>query len=97
VIVRSSNYTLYGDMSSRVMQVLSTFTPDLEIYSIDEAFSAWAASARVSKAMPGRYAPRFNGRDSGVGRHRPDQDARQGRQSRREKGSETWRGGAIAR
>jgi DNA polymerase V len=38
VIVRSSNYTLYGDMSSRVMQVLSTFTPDLEIYSIDEAF-----------------------------------------------------------
>jgi DNA polymerase V len=38
VIVRSSNYTFYGDMSSRVMQVLSTFTPDLEIYSIDEAF-----------------------------------------------------------
>ena len=38
VIVRSSNYTLYGDMSSRVIQVLSTFTPDLEIYSIDEAF-----------------------------------------------------------
>jgi impB/mucB/samB family len=37
VIVRSSNYTLYGDMSSRVMSVLSTFTPDLEIYSIDEA------------------------------------------------------------
>jgi len=31
VIVRSSNYTLYGDMSARVMQVLSTFTPDLEI------------------------------------------------------------------
>jgi len=38
VIVRSSNYTLYGDMSSRVMQILSDFTPDLEIYSIDEAF-----------------------------------------------------------
>ena len=38
VIVRSSNYTLYGDMSSRVMSVLSSFTPDLEIYSIDEAF-----------------------------------------------------------
>ena len=37
-IVRSSNYTLYGDMSSRVMTVLSQFTPDLEIYSIDEAF-----------------------------------------------------------
>ena len=38
VVVRSSNYTLYGDMSARVMQILSTFTPDLEIYSIDEAF-----------------------------------------------------------
>src|SRR5690242_9689138 len=38
VIVRSSNYTFYGDMSGRVMSVLSRFTPDLEIYSIDEAF-----------------------------------------------------------
>jgi DNA polymerase V len=36
--VRSSNYALYGDMSARVMEVLSQFTPDLEIYSIDEAF-----------------------------------------------------------
>ena len=38
VIVRSSNYTLYGDLSARVMKVLQEFTPDLEIYSIDEAF-----------------------------------------------------------
>ncbi len=38
VIVRSSNYTLYGDMSARVMRVLADFTPDLEVYSIDEAF-----------------------------------------------------------
>ena len=38
VIVRSSNYTLYGDLSARVMQVLARFTPELEIYSIDEAF-----------------------------------------------------------
>jgi DNA polymerase V len=38
VVVRSSNYMLYGDMSGRVMSVLSGFTPDLEIYSIDEAF-----------------------------------------------------------
>ena len=36
--VFSSNYTLYGDMSLRVMQVLSTFAPEMEIYSIDEAF-----------------------------------------------------------
>ena len=38
VIVRSSNYTLYGDMSARVMRTLRGFTPSLEIYSIDEAF-----------------------------------------------------------
>jgi len=36
--VFSSNYPLYGDMSSRVMQILSQFTPEIEIYSIDEAF-----------------------------------------------------------
>ncbi|WP_274476593.1 Y-family DNA polymerase [Mangrovimonas aestuarii] len=36
--VFSSNYALYGDMSSRVMNLLSEFTPEIEIYSIDEAF-----------------------------------------------------------
>src|SRR5690242_18350171 len=35
VIVRSSNYSLYGDMSARVMKVLAEFSPDLEVYSID--------------------------------------------------------------
>ncbi|ORJ63434.1 translesion error-prone DNA polymerase V subunit UmuC [Geothermobacter hydrogeniphilus] len=34
----SSNYTLYGDISARVMQTLEQFTPRMEIYSIDEAF-----------------------------------------------------------
>jgi DNA polymerase V len=38
IIVRSSNYTLYGDMSARVMRILADHTPELEIYSIDEAF-----------------------------------------------------------
>lgn len=36
--VFSSNYTLYGDLSSRVMMILETFSPEVEIYSIDEAF-----------------------------------------------------------
>ena len=36
--VFSSNYPLYGDMSSRVMSILEQFTPDVEVYSIDEAF-----------------------------------------------------------
>jgi len=34
----SSNYALYGDLSSRVMSILAQFTPNVEIYSIDEAF-----------------------------------------------------------
>lgn len=34
----SSNFTLYGDVSARVVQVLSQFTPDYETYSVDESF-----------------------------------------------------------
>jgi len=34
----SSNYALYGDMSQRMMQIFGEFTPDVEVYSIDEAF-----------------------------------------------------------
>jgi len=38
IYVYSSNYALYGDMSDRVMNTIATFTPHIEIYSIDEAF-----------------------------------------------------------
>jgi len=38
VAVYSSNYTLYGDMSRRVMSLFHDFTPNVEVYSIDEAF-----------------------------------------------------------
>ena len=38
VKVFSANFALYGDMSQRVMQLLSEFCDDMEIYSIDEAF-----------------------------------------------------------
>ncbi|MFV0291421.1 MAG: Y-family DNA polymerase [Mangrovibacterium sp.] len=38
VHVFSSNYALYGDLSSRVMNILSDYTPNMEVYSIDEAF-----------------------------------------------------------
>ncbi len=38
VAVFSSNYTLYGDLSDRVMKTLITFVPKMEVYSIDEAF-----------------------------------------------------------
>ena len=38
IVVFSSNYALYGDMSHRVMTMLSQFVEDMEIYSIDESF-----------------------------------------------------------
>ncbi|MEL5896292.1 Y-family DNA polymerase [Bacteroides sp. GD17] len=38
IAVFSSNYTLYGDMSARVMAILTSLAPEIEIYSIDEAF-----------------------------------------------------------
>jgi DNA polymerase V len=57
VVVRSSNYALYGDMSQRLMSSLEPFVAELEVYSIDEAFarlprprcgdlSSWAAELR---------------------------------------------------
>jgi len=45
VHVFSSNYTLYGDMSSRVMQTLSGFAPEVENYSIDESFLLFRSTA----------------------------------------------------
>ena len=38
IVVRSSNYTLYQDLSNRVVQSIQHFVPDVEIYSIDEVF-----------------------------------------------------------
>ena len=37
-IAYSSNYTLYADMSARVMQILADMAPEAEVYSIDESF-----------------------------------------------------------
>ena len=57
VAVFSSNYALYGDMSRRMNSIYDTFSPDVEIYSIDESFidvsrlpvkdrTAWASDLR---------------------------------------------------
>lgn len=45
VQVRSSNYTLYGDLSARVMRVLSELTLDLKVYRINKAFSVLSGFA----------------------------------------------------
>lgn len=38
IIAFSSNYSLYADLSNRVVEVLSMFSPNIEVYSIDESF-----------------------------------------------------------
>lgn len=38
VTVFSSNFSLYGDMSARMMSIIRSFAPNVEIYSVDEAF-----------------------------------------------------------
>lgn len=57
VVALSSNYALYGDMSRRLNQIYDRFSPDVEVYSIDESFinvsrlplkdrTAWAKDLR---------------------------------------------------
>ncbi|MDA8257734.1 MAG: Y-family DNA polymerase [Betaproteobacteria bacterium] len=47
IIALSSNYALYGDMSNRMMSVLAQYSPDQEIYSIDECFLGLDGFAHV--------------------------------------------------
>jgi DNA polymerase V len=51
--VLSSNYPLYGSMSARVMNILKGFTPDIQVYSIDEAFLEFTRCA-ASRTPQGR-------------------------------------------
>jgi DNA polymerase V len=67
VAVRSSNYTLYGDLSGRVMSVLAGFGADMEVYSIDEAFLHWPRGAEPDRpAALGRLIRRRVLRWTGV-------------------------------
>ena len=54
VIALSSNYALYADMSNRVMSILATFSPDQEVYSIDECFLDLTGMERPGPATRGR-------------------------------------------
>jgi DNA polymerase V len=54
IIGLSSNYALYADMSSRVMNILSAFSPSQEIYSIDECFLDLTGSSFVDLALYGQ-------------------------------------------
>lgn len=65
IAVYSSNYTLYGDMSNRVMSVLASFTPDIELYSIDEAFLS-LHNMPYNLQEYGRYIVRTTTRYTGI-------------------------------
>ncbi len=47
IVALSSNYALYADMSNRMMAVLGQYSPDQEIYSIDECFLGLAGFAHI--------------------------------------------------
>lgn len=66
VAVFSSNYTLYGDMSARVMQTLQTFVPSMEVYSIDEAFLNFHGFEHLDLAAFGRKIVRVTTKNTGI-------------------------------
>jgi len=61
IIGLSSNYTLYGDMSNRIMTILRSYSPNVEVYSIDESFLSlnglgglWASPTAMGQDIRGR-------------------------------------------
>ena len=47
IIIKSTNFALYGDLSMRVMTILKQFAPSIEVYSIDEAFMDFAGTEEL--------------------------------------------------
>src|SRR5215831_16658857 len=66
IAVLSSNYELYGSMSARVMDCLSDFSPELEIYSIDEAWLGVHPSQNQSLTELGREIQERVKRHTGI-------------------------------
>jgi DNA polymerase V len=58
IVAFSSNYALYGDMSERVMSVIESLVPAVEVY-IDEAFTDLAGVPVISKRLAGGFVLRF--------------------------------------
>lgn len=66
VQVFSSNYTLYGDMSHRVMTTIRSFVPDMEVYSIDEAFLHFRGFEEHDLRELGQQIVRTTSRNTGI-------------------------------
>ena len=66
IAVRSSNYALYGDMSTRVMDTIKSITPDIEVYSIDEAFAKIPGSSEEEIIAAGKRIRDVVHRNTGI-------------------------------
>ena len=67
VAVFSSNYNLYGDMSRRVMSLLSRYSPKVDVYSIDEAFLDFSGMGTSEQLVQyGKQMVRFIGKGTGI-------------------------------
>lgn len=66
IVVFSSNYALYGDMSNRVMSILSQFVEEMEIYSIDEAFLSLQGFVNYDLKEYGRQIVRTVTKGTGI-------------------------------
>lgn len=64
--VFSSNYTLYGDMSNRVMTMLSSYSPNIEVYSIDECFLDFSGFERYDLKEYGEEIVRTVSKGTGI-------------------------------
>lgn len=53
IVAMSSNYALYADMSNRVVEVLSAFSPNIEVYSIDESFVELSGFENLAGGLTG--------------------------------------------
>lgn len=63
IVGLSSNYTLYADMSNRIMSILRTYSPNVEVYSIDESFLSlngmgglWASPTAMGQDIRAKVA-----------------------------------------
>jgi len=66
VVVFSSNYTLYADMSARMNLIYSRFTPDVEVYSIDESFLFFPTWKNTDYAEIGKEIKNTVTKETGV-------------------------------
>lgn len=62
VVALSSNYELYADMSNRVVAVLRDFSPDVEVYSIDESFLGLGSMQGLCKGDLAAYGAQIRQR-----------------------------------